>query len=137
MKVCLEPSYVSWSRNRTTNAGGGVAAAVSRAHMDKTGGVGEGRGDDEYIITRVATFTPALNVVNCYGEQRKCTKTEIEEKWKRLRQELENIRARNEFCCLAGDLNKLVGNTELGVPGNHAEVSLGGRLLKEMLASRN
>ena len=76
-------------------------------------------------------------MVNCYGEQRKCTKKEVEEKWQRLHQELENIRARNEFCCLAGDLNKLIGNSDLGVPGNHAEVSLGGRLLKEMLASRN
>ena len=137
MKICLEPSYISWSKNRTANAGGGVATAVARAYMDKTGGAGEGVGNDEYLITRVATFKPALNVVNCYGEQRKSTKLDVQEKWRRLQQDLENIRARNEFAILAGDLNKLVGNNELGVPGNHAEESLGGRLLKEMLASRN
>ena len=63
------------------------------------GGAGEGVAGDEYLITRIASFKPELNVVNCYGEQRKTTKTEVEEKWNRLRTELENIRARNEFCC--------------------------------------
>ena len=74
MKICLEPSYISWSKNRTANAGGGVATEVARAYMDKAGGAGEGVGNDEYLITRVPTFKPALNVVNCYGEQRKNTK---------------------------------------------------------------
>ena len=52
MKVSLGPSYISWSRNRTAKAGGGVATAVAREHMDKTGEAGEGVGDDEYLITR-------------------------------------------------------------------------------------
>ena len=55
----------------------------------------------------------------------------------RLRSDMENIRARGEFCCLTGDLNKLVGTGQLGVPGNHPEVSLGGRLLRDLLATRN
>ena len=38
---------------------------------------------------------------------------------------MENIKARNVFCILTGDFNKLVVNNELGIPGNHAEVSLG------------
>ena len=105
--------------------------------MDKTGGAGEGSGDDEYLITRVATFKPVLNVVNYYGDQRKTSKIEVEEKWKRLRKNLENIRARNEFRVLAGDTNKLVGNGEQGVAGKHPELSLGGKLLRELLASRN
>ena len=42
-----------------------------------------------------------------------------------------------EFCLLAGDLNKLVGDSELGVPGNSQEVSLGGRLLRELLATKD
>ena len=45
------------------------------------------------------------------------------------------IRARKEFCLLAGDLNKLVVNDEFGVPGNHSEVSLGGKLLQQLLAT--
>ena len=37
-------------------------------------GAGEGEGDDEYLITRIECFSPALNIINCYGEQRKIKK---------------------------------------------------------------
>ena len=79
MKISLEPSYISWSKNRTAQAGGGVATSVARAYMDKFGGAGEGSGSDEYIITRVTTFNPALNVVNYYGEQ----KNSVNWKWRK------------------------------------------------------
>ena len=36
-----------------------------------------------------------------------------------------------------GDLNKLVGSDELGIPGNHSEVSPGGRLLRGLVATKN
>ena len=137
MKVSMEPAYITWSKNRISQTGGGVATSVARAFMCNSGGASEGVAGDEYLITRIASFKPELNVVNCYGEQRKTTKTEVEEKWNRLRTELENIRARNEFCCFGGDLNKLVGNDELGVPDNHSEITLGGKLLRELLASGN
>ena len=48
-----------------------------------------------------------------------------------------DIRARNEFCLLAGDLNKLVGREKYGVPGNHPEVSTGGHFLQHMLKTRD
>ena len=115
MKVSLEPGYTSWCRNRSMKGGGGVATAVARTFLGSTGGAGEGAQGDEYLVTRITTFQPALNVVNCYGEQRKTVKTEVEEKWRRLRQALEDIRARNEFCVMAGDLNKLVGCDQLGI----------------------
>ena len=67
----------------------------------------------------------------------KTSKLEVEAKWRRLCRDLENIRARNEFAVLSGDLNKWVGSGELGVPGNHPEVSVGGRLLRELLDTRN
>ena len=95
MKVSMEPAYITWSKNRISQTGGGVATSVARAFMCNSGGAGEGVAGDEYLITRIASFKPELNLVNCYGEQRKTTKTEVEEKWNRLRTELENIRARN------------------------------------------
>ena len=82
-------------------------------------GAGEGKEKDEYLITRIDSFSPALNVVNCYGEQRKTKVEEVEAKWRRLHKDMEDIRARNEFCLLVGDLNKLIGSDSLGVPGNH------------------
>ena len=136
MKVSPTP-YTTWTRNRTDKSGGGVATAVSQQFSESAVGSGEGENDEEYIVTRLEAFKPALNVVNSYGEQRKTRKEEVEEKWGRLRRLLEEIRMRGEFCLLAGDLNKLVGDGELGVPGNSQEVSLGGRLLRELLATRD
>ena len=83
-------------------------------------GAGEGVENYEYLIKRVECFYPALNVINCYSEQRKTRKEEVEGKWERLRQEMEGIRARQEFCILLGDLNKLVDIGEWGMPGKQA-----------------
>ena len=80
-------------------------------------------------------FAPAITVINVYGEQRKVKVEEVEARWRRLRKEMEEVRARGELCLLVGDLNKLVGCDEWGVEGNHPEVSPGGRLLRELLAS--
>ena len=107
MKVNIE-GYCCWTKNRTEQGGGGVATAAAGQIKDTCLGAGEGKYDDEYLITRIEKFQPALSVINCYGEQRKTTKELMEEKWKRLVQEMNAIRARNEFCLLAGDLNKLV-----------------------------
>ena len=133
-KVRLDP-YVSWTKNRSKKGGGAIATAVGPKYKNAAMGAGEGEEDDEYLITRIEDFSPALNVVNWYGEQRGAGKEEIEARWSRLRKEMEDIRARKEFCCLAGDLNKLVGNNELGVPKNSSEVSAGGKLLRGMLES--
>ena len=133
-KVYLK-SYTSWSRNRSVKGGGGVATSVARQYMDSTVGAGEGVGEDEYLVTRIECFSPALTVVNCYGEQRKFNKVEVEARWSRLRNDLENIRARKDFCVLGGDLNKLVGCDELGVPGNNPLTSPGGKLLRTLLAT--
>ena len=100
-----------WSfKNRGDKGGGGIASGVAQQYRDSTVTAGEGEGSDEYIVTRIEKFQPAINIINCYGEQRKTKKEEVEEKWKRLQAELEKIRARREFCLLAGDLHKLVGN---------------------------
>ena len=82
-------------------------------------------------------FYPALNVLNCYGEQRSSSKEEVEAKWDRLRSAMERIRASQEFCLLQGDLNKLVGQGKFGVEGNNPEISLGGKLLRDLLATGN
>ena len=51
---------------------------------------------------------------------------------------LRNIyRAKKEFCLLGGDLNKLVGCDDLGVEGNYPEISPGGQMLRDLLATRD
>ena len=135
-KVSLR-SYSTWSRNRSEQGGGGIATAVRDQFRDSAVGVGEGKEKDEYLVTRIECFSPALSIVNCYGEQRRLVKEEVDSRWSRLRTELDSIRARGDFCLVAGDLNKLVGCDVLGVPGNDPEVSYGGKLLQAMLASKN
>ena len=136
MKVSL-PSYTSWSRNRTEKGGGGIATSVADRFKDCSVGAGQGEDEDEFLVTRIECFSPALNVINCYGEQRSTKKEEVEKKWEKLRKEMERIRARKEFCLLAGDQNKHVGSGDLGVPGNKTDVSLGGRLVRDLLSTRN
>ena len=136
MKISIAP-YVWWTKNRPEKGGGGVATGVSQAFRNSAVGAGEGEGDDEYLITRIESFYPALNLINCYGEQRRTSKEEVEAKWGRIRSAMERIRARQEFCCLQGDLNKLVGQGKFGVEGNNPEISLGGRLLRDLLETGN
>ena len=136
MKVSI-PTYTSWSKNRTDKGGGGIATSVAENYKDFAVEAGQGEGEEEYLITRFDCFSPPLNIINCYGSQRREKKEDIENKWKGLRKDMEGIRARNELCCLIGDLNKLVGIGQFGVPGNHPEVSLGGRLLKDLLETGN
>ena len=134
MKVNI-PQYVCWTKSRTVKGGGGIATAVRNQYSDSAVGAGEGGKEDEYLITRIETFSPALCIVNSYGEQRKTSRGEVEGKWARLKDELETIRRRGEFCLYSGDLNKLVGSDQWGVPGTSPEISVGGKLLREMLAT--
>ena len=100
------PLYKCWTKNRTKQGGGGIATAVASNYMDTAISAGEGIGDDEYIVTRIDAFYPAISIVNCYGEQRRENMEDIEAKWMRIKKDLDNIVARNEFCLLAGDINK-------------------------------
>ena len=136
MKVTI-PSYCTWSRNRTEKGGGGIATSVADKFKDSSVGAGQGEDEEEYLITRIECFSPALNIINCYGEQRNTKKEEVERRWEKLRTEMENIRTRKEFCILAGDQNKHVGCGDLGVPGNNPEVSVGGKLMRDLLSTGN
>ena len=135
-KVSITP-YTVLTKNRKEKGGGGILTAVAQQFKDNTVGAGEGEGEDEYLVTRIECFSPALNVINCYGEQRKTSRQEVEAKWGRLCREMEAIRNRQEFCCLSGDLNKLVGIGQFGVPGNHKEIYFGGRLLRKLVETGN
>ena len=75
-------------------------------------------------------------ILNCYGEQEgRSGKELVENKWAKLKHELDKIKGRGEECIFLGDLNKLIGNDELGVSGNHSEISFGGKLVRELLAT--
>ena len=99
MKVSI-PEYTSWSRNRTEKGGVGIATSVANKYKDCAVGAGQGEDEDKYLITRINCFSPALCVINCYGEQRKAKKEDIERSWEIMRTKMEEIRTRGELCCL-------------------------------------
>ena len=115
---------------------GGVATLIENHLKPNTVKVTEGEKNDEYIITRIDKCRQALNIVNIYGEQEgRIGKEEVLEGWTRLRKDLNRIKTNGEFCLMVGDFNKKVGNDELGVKGNHPEVTFGGELVRELVAS--
>ena len=63
MKIVLD-GYTTWTRNRTDKGGGGIATAVCLKYQDSAVGAGEGEEEDEFLITRIDTFSPALCVIN-------------------------------------------------------------------------
>ena len=131
------PGYTTFFKNREVKNMGGISTSIKDKWRDFAVNVGQGSHEDEYIITRLDNFKPAICIINCYGEQESRTcKEEIEARWSRLRKELDKIKARGEGCLLIGDLNKQVGSDDLGVAGNHSKVSIGGRLVRELLATK-
>ena len=74
--------------------------------------------------------------MNIYGEQEsRCSKVEVAERWERILAEIMKITRRNELLLIIGDINKHIGNDELGVTGNHQKISPGGKLIRELLSS--
>ena len=100
---------------------GGISTSVKDTLKDNVVHVGEGEGDDEFLVIRLDNFTPPICILNCYGEQEgRSGKELVETKWAKLKHELDKIKGRGEECIFLGDLNKLIGNDELGVHGNHS-----------------
>ena len=127
------PKYFSFTKNRE-KAKGGVATVVKDNLKNNTIKVDEGRDGDEYIITRYDHVNPALNIVNIYGEQEgRSTKESIKRSWLCLYDDIKTIAERGENVMIIGDLNRAVGNDELGIIGNNRKVFKGGEFLRELI----
>ena len=131
-------SFVSFSRNRSDKRGGGICSVVSNRIKEHAVCVAEGEEEDEWLAVRYDHVSPALTLVNCYGEQEgsgigRSSKEEVAARWGRLLKVLETARLRGDHVLLVGDLNKHVGNDNLGVPGNTCEISSGGRLVRDLV----
>ena len=133
-------SFTTYCKNRSQKAGGGICSAVSNRIKQHAVCVAEGGEDDEWLALRYDHLSPALTVVNCYGEQEgagESNKQKVVARWGRLLKVLEAARLRGDHVLLVGDLNKHVGCDQLGVPGNKAEVSTGGRLVRDLVEGGN
>ena len=131
--------YFSYCKNRDMHMGG-VATLVSQTLRPHTVKVAEGREGDEYIISRFGHISPPVNIINIYGEQEKGDKEngkkeKILESWNRLLQDLKEIESRKEHLLILGDLNRKVGTGILGIEGNNPNISFGGQLVRDLLAT--
>ena len=129
--------YHSFVRNRKEKKHmGGVSTAVKNDLKAAAVKVMEGEEDDELLITRLEHTTPPINIVNVYGEiEGRCKNEEIQERFERLKYELDRIRRDKEGLILIGDLNKKIGSDNLGVKGNNPKVSYGGNLVRSLVES--
>ena len=130
--------YHTVSRNRKVGGGGGISTSVVNHLKQKSVTIKESDEDDEFIVTRLEHCSPAMTIINWYGqqEQRK-DPDQILATWSRIKYELEAIRTRGDFALLVGDMNRKIGNGELGVEGNSGSTSLGGDLIRELLATED
>ena len=62
-------------------------------------------------------------------------KENILETWKRLMDDLKGIESRGENILILGDMNRAIGTGKWGVPGNKTNISFGGQLLRDLLAT--
>ena len=102
--------YKSFTRNRKSCDGGGIATLVSNSIALHTLKSHEGEGKNEFIVTRHSNFATALNVINVYGSQEsRSNKEEVLEHWIELVRVISNIEAKMEHICIIGDFNRRIG----------------------------
>ena len=129
-------NVVPFNRNRSTQIMGGVATFVNRKYKDNFVKISEGEHNDEYLVTRHSNFKYPLNIINVYGEQEMIySRTDVQDRWGRILNEVKKIEQRNELALIIGDLNKHVGNDATGVKDNHSKVTFGGELVRGLIAS--
>ena len=134
-KITLS-NYKSFNRNRCDGQiMGGISTSVIDEEKQYVVKTAEGSDSDEFMITRHANFHNPVNVIVIYGEQESKVKDlDIENRWRRIYDEIVKIEIRKEACIIVGDMNKHIGNDELGVRNNHPKITFGGELVRSLLA---
>ena len=59
----------------------------------------------------------------------------IMESWRRLLEDVKYIEDQNENILLLGDMNRALGDGEWGIVGNKPNISFGGGLIRDLLAT--
>ena len=127
------PNYFSFVKNRDKHKGG-VATVIANHLKQNAMKVTEGKEEDEYIITRLDHTIPAINIVNIYGQQEaKTSNDDIEKSWLRLKEDIDEIKERDEALIMIGDMNRKIGNDKYGVKNNKSKISHGGHFIRNMI----
>ena len=129
-------NFHSFNKNRVNKTMGGVSISVPEDKLSNFMKVKEGEGTDEYVIVRCDDFTPPINFVSLYGTNEcRVSKEIINESWQRILLDLKKIEMRKEHVIIASDINRKLGNDDLGIVGNNSDVSFGGALVRDLIAT--
>ena len=130
-------NYASFIKNREVRHMGGISTSYQNYLRQYAVKVSDNAEGDEYLLTRLENVEPALNMFNIYGqtEGRAGGVDKILDSWGRIKKELALIEARGEAVLILGDLNRAVGAGEFGVAGNKPDISYGGKLVRDLVAS--
>ena len=129
-QIRIKKYHTSLRNRKNYKKMGGVATVVQNYLKPHTVKVKEGDDEDEFLIIRLDNISPPLNIINIYGGiESRMENQEILESWGRLKLQIDEIRSRNEFCLMVGDLNRAIGAGSLGIQGNRPRVSYGGKLV--------
>ena len=97
--------FHSFNRNRKSGNMGGVATSIRDKYVAETLKVTEGK-KSEFIVTRHAQFSPAINIINVYGSQEsRQSSEEVKEEWEELLEEIISIESKEGNLILLGDTN--------------------------------
>ena len=129
--------YCTFGLNRANGSGGGgIATMVANTIKKHATKVSENNDQDEYMIVRLEHVKPALNIVRVYGRiESRAGNEKILEGWKQFLAELKRIQVKQEAILILGDLNRAVGDGEMGVEGNKDQVSYGGSIIRDLIIS--
>ena len=132
--------YFCFTKNSSKHMHG-IVTMVASYLKPNTVKVAEGKEGDEYLITRYDHIHPPLNIINYYGEQEKGDEEKgkrerIMEGWRRLLEDIKDVEERKENLLIIGDMNRALGAGEWGIEGNKPNISYGGSLIRDLLATR-
>ena len=98
--------YFTFSQNRPNGeGGGGIATSVATGLKPFTTKVAGNNEHDKFMVTRIDSVKPALNIVHIYGriENREAGKPEnVLSSWTKISKELRAIEARKECVLICG-----------------------------------
>ena len=115
---------------------GGVSINVDEKNEAFSVKTKAGQDNDKFIVVKNNRFDPPINVMSIYGEtESRSTKADINERWNRVMTVIYEILNKKEDIVVLGDINKKIGNDELGVKGNHPEILVGGHLVRSLISA--
>jgi len=133
--------YRTYSKNRNNRKGGGICILAEESWSAKSVEVKDEKLDEEEIlIVKVHKGKCPINIMTTYGKQEKGeaeAKEDIVRQIDMWEQTIVEMQQKNEQILWIVDLIVKVGSDGQRIKGNHAEITCGGRRIRQLIKRRN